>query len=354
MAQLPPETRYARSGGANIAFQVLGTGPVDLVMVPGLISHLDLQWESTAYRRFTKALARNCRVIRFDKRGTGLSDPVRRLPSLLQRVEDVSAVLRAAGSRRALVFGHSEGGRVAAVFAASHPERAIGLVLFGTSYRPPRPHAMRAIRSILEHWGEGRLVDLFAPSVASPEARRLAGAFERASASPAMAAALVKSLGLTDVRRQLRDLELPTLVLHREAEFVPVWEAKAIAERIPHAKLVVLPGRDHLPWIGDWEAVVNEIVAFLADLSPQARGPKQASLRGTGRQPRRPPFGWASLTAAELKVIRLVAEGLGNPGIAERLYLSRHTVESHLKHVFAKLGVESRTELAGLARARGA
>ena len=250
MARYPPETRYAQSSEAKIAFQVSGNGPPDLVMAPGLVSHLDIQWQQTGYRRFVRALERGARVIRLDKRGTGLSDPVADLPTTGQRVQDVAAVMTAARSPRAVLFGLSDGGRAAIAFAAAHPSQVAGLILYGTSYRGPRAALLRRYRLVVRHWGEGRLIDLVAPSLAGPQARRAAGAFERAAASPAMAAALIESLGLIDVRDLMGGLTVPALVLHRDEDIIPVADARLVASQIPGATLKILAGKDHLPWAG--------------------------------------------------------------------------------------------------------
>jgi pimeloyl-ACP methyl ester carboxylesterase/DNA-binding CsgD family transcriptional regulator len=362
MARRPPQTRYAQSSGAKIAYQVSGTGPPDLVMVHGLVSHLDLQWQQTGYRRFVRALEQGGRVIRLDKRGTGLSDPVAELPTTEQRVQDVAAVMAAARSSRAVLFGLSDGGRAAIAFAAAHPGRTRGLILYGTSYRGPRAALLRRYRAAVRHWGEGRLADLVAPSLtgaagrpgagpaaresARESAREAAGAFERAAASPGMAAALVESLGLMDVHHLMSGLTVPTLVLHREGDVIPAADARAVAAGIPGATLTILPGADHLPWVGEWAPVIAEILVFMSRVAP---GPARPSRRGpAGARPPRPPVGWASLTDAELPVVRLAGLGLTNAQIAARLFLSRYTVETHLKHAFAKLGVESRAELAAL------
>ena len=222
MARRPPQTRYAQSSGAKIAYQVSGTGPPDLVMVPGLVSHLDIQWQQTAYRRFVRALEQGTRVIRLDKRGTGLSDPARELPTIEERVQDLAAVMAAARSSCAVLFGMSDGGRAAIAFAAAYPGRTQGLILYGTSYRGPRAALLRRYRSVVTHWGEGRLAGLVAPSMAGPQARQAAGAFERAAASPAMATALIESLGLIDVHDLMSGLTVPALVLHRDADLIPV------------------------------------------------------------------------------------------------------------------------------------
>jgi pimeloyl-ACP methyl ester carboxylesterase/DNA-binding CsgD family transcriptional regulator len=347
MARRPPQTRYAQSSGAKIAYQVSGAGSPDLVIVPGLVSHLDLQWQQTAYRRFVRALEPGARVIRLDKRGTGLSDPVRELPTIEERVQDLAAVMAAARSSGAVLFGMSDGGRAAIAFAAAHPGRTQGLILYGTSYRGPRAALLRRYRSVVRHWGEGRLAGLVAPSTAEPQARQAAGAFERAAASPAMAAALIESLGLIDVHDLISGLTVPVLVLHRDADLIPVADARALAGQIPGASLKILPGRDHLPWVGDWQAVAGEILAFVDQVAPA--GPRSPRPGRAGTRRPRPAMGWASLTDAELPVVRLAAEGRTNAEIAAELFLSRYTVETHLKHAFAKLGVESRTELAALA-----
>jgi pimeloyl-ACP methyl ester carboxylesterase len=198
VARRVPPTRYAQSAGAKIAFQVSGEGRSDLVFVPGLVSHLELQ--QLSYRRFVAALERACRVIRFDKRGTGLSDPTGALPGMDERVADLAAVMDAAGPQAAVVFGVSDGGRGAIAFAAAHPDRVLGLVLYGTSYRGPRPGLLRRYRAIVGRWGEGNLLELVAPSLAGPAGSDAAGAFERAAASPGMAAALIESMGRADVR----------------------------------------------------------------------------------------------------------------------------------------------------------
>jgi len=204
---------------------------------------------------------------------------------------------------------------------------------------------------VVGHWGEGRLAGLVAPSMAGPRTHLAAGAFERAAASPAMAAALIESLGLIDVRDLMRGLAVPALVLHRDGDFVPVADARMVAGQIPGATLKIVPGRDHLPWIGDWPAVAGEILAFVGEVAPAPGRPER---RGrSGPRPPRPAVGWASLTEAELPVVRLAAEGLTNEQVAARLCLSRYTIETHLKHVFAKLGVESRAELAALAAGQG-
>jgi pimeloyl-ACP methyl ester carboxylesterase/DNA-binding CsgD family transcriptional regulator len=345
VARHVPPTRYAQSAGAKIAYQVSGQGPCDLVFVSGLVSHLDLQWQQLGYRRFVSALERTCRVIRFDKRGTGLSDPTDALPGMDQRVADLAAVMDVAGSQAAAVLGVSDGGRGAIAFAAAHPDRVLGLILYGTSYRGPRPGLLRRYRSIVSHWGQGDLLELVAPSLAGPGSRDAAGAFERAAASPGMAAALIESMSRADVSDLLATVRVPTLVVHREQDMIPLADARAVAEGIPGAVLRVVPGRDHVPWAGDWESVVEAVAGFIGDISGSgtapAKGPKASA-------PRTRHVGWPALTEGEWRVVALAAQGHTNAEIAARLFLSRYTVETHLKHVFAKLGLRSRAELAAV------
>ncbi len=346
VARRVPPTLYAQSAGAKIAYQVSGEGRCDLVFVSGLVSHLELQWQQLAYRRFVTALEHMYRVIRFDKRGTGLSDPTDALPSMDERVVDLAAVMDAAGSQAAVVFGVSDGGRSAIAFAAAHPGRVLGLVLYGTSYRGPRPGLLRRYRSIVAHWGEGDLLELVAPSLAGPVSREAAGAFERAAASPGMAAALIESMGRADVSGLLARLQMPALVVHREQDMIPLADARAVADALPGAALRVVPGRDHLPWAGDWEPVVQAVVGFIGDVAAPVTSPGKG-LRAV--VPRTHRVGWPALTEGEWRVVALAAQGHTNAEIAGQLFLSRYTVETHLKHVFAKLGLRSRAELAAVA-----
>jgi pimeloyl-ACP methyl ester carboxylesterase/class 3 adenylate cyclase len=271
---MPPETRYAKSGDVNIAYQVVGDGPLDLVFVPGFVSHLDLQWADPRIARFLDKLASFSRLILFDKRGTGLSDPVAAPAPLEERMDDVRAVMDAAGSERAALFGLSEGGPMSILFAATYPERTHSLVLcgtFATGTLDPDAHPggqrwveqYHRIVSLSEHWGEGRTLAMFAPSATSEQDRIGRGVFERSAASPFMVRMLFEMLAETDVRDLLPSIRVPTLVLHREEEFIPVEDARYLAEHIPEARLVVLPGADHIPFYGDADGYAEEIEEFL-------------------------------------------------------------------------------------------
>ena len=270
------ETKYVTSvGGVNIAYQVVGDGPFDLVFVPGFISHLDLQWADPRVARFLNKLASFSRLILFDKRGTGLSDPVAGPPALDDRMEDVHAVMDAAGSESAALFGLSEGGPMSVLFAATYPERTRALVLCGTyatmSDDPAKNpggqawvDAIGRVQTVVEHWGNGETLSIFAPSVNTERDRLARGTFERSAASPQMARMLVDSnLAATDVSDLLPSIRVPTLVLHRADEFIPVVCAEYLADRIPGAKLVVLPGSDHIPFYGDGDGYAEEIEEFL-------------------------------------------------------------------------------------------
>jgi pimeloyl-ACP methyl ester carboxylesterase/class 3 adenylate cyclase len=273
-----PPTHYAKSGDVSIAYQAFGDGPIDLVLVPGFATHLELQWESPPYARFFERIGSFARLILFDKRGTGLSDPVSAVPTLEQRVDDVRAVMDAAGSERAALFGISEGGPMSVLFAATHPERASALVLYGamgrTTEAPDYPWAApaEALRESAEefiapYWGResGAVLEVFAPSFADdPQAVEFAARIERSSASPAMVRQIFEMFLDIDVRHVLPTIHVPTLVLHRRGDRVVNRRAgEHLASQIPGARYVELEGIDHVPWAGDSEAVLGEIEQFL-------------------------------------------------------------------------------------------
>jgi pimeloyl-ACP methyl ester carboxylesterase/class 3 adenylate cyclase len=271
-----PVTRYADSAGGSIAYQVVGEGPLDLVVVPGWLSHVDLIWRDPDWERLIGGLASFSRVILYDPRGNGLSDPIDQPPTLELRADDLRAVLDAAGSERAALFGFSMGGPLSVMFAATHPERTSAIVLYGTyatgSTKPDgtagRERYMQMVakmRASIDHWGEGRTADWAAPSRChSALYRRAVGAYERASMSPTTARlALEASLAECDVRSILGSIRVPTLVLHRRDEAIPVEYGRYLAEQIPGANLVELDGVDHLPFVGDIESIVGEVEEFL-------------------------------------------------------------------------------------------
>ena len=273
-----PPTQYARSGDASIAYQVVGEGPIDLVLVLGFATHVELQWESPPFAHFFERISSFSRLIIFDKRGTGLSDPVTEAPTLEERIDDVRAVMDAAGSQRAALFGISEGGPMSVLFAATHPDRVIALVLHGamgrTTEAPDYPWASpaEALREsasefIAPYWGQQAegMVELFAPSFADdPEAVEFTARMERSAASPAMVQQIFEMFLDIDVRAVLPTIRVPTLVLHRRGDRVVNRRAgEELAAQIPGARYLELPGIDHLPWAGDSEAVLGEIEEFL-------------------------------------------------------------------------------------------
>ncbi len=277
---MPPETRYADSDGVSIAYQVVGDGPLDLVYVPGWVSNVEYGWEEPSLARFYHRLAAFSRLLLFDKRGTGLSDRVAEYPTLEQRMDDVRAVMDAAGSERAAVFGHSEGGSLAVLFAATYPERTRALVTVGIFARwvwspdypwAPTPerreHFLRAIR---EGWGGLVDLEMLAPSVAHDERfGRWWATYLRLSASPAAALTLARWNTDIDIRHVLPTVRVPTLVLHRTGDSdANVEEGRFIASRIRGARFVELPGGDHLPWVGDADALLDEVEEFLTGDRP--------------------------------------------------------------------------------------
>lgn len=270
-----PGTQYVKNGDAYIAYQVLGDGPIDLVLVPGFISHLEHQWESPGCVRLFERLAGFTRLIRFDKRGTGLSDRGTDAPTLEQRMDDVRAVMDAVGSERAVVYGNSEGGPMSALFAATYPERTRALALYGSFARiawapdypfgrTPEEHAARTA-AFEQAWGTGSLSASFSPSdAADPASRRWWGLFERLSASPGAMIAVTAQNYEIDARAALPLVQEPTLVLHRAGDrVVHVEHGRYLASKIPDARYVELPGEDHVPWSGDVDGLVNEIQEFL-------------------------------------------------------------------------------------------
>jgi pimeloyl-ACP methyl ester carboxylesterase len=273
----PPATHYAHSGDVNIAYQVIGEGPVDLVFVMGWVSHLDWFWAEPSFARFLRRLASFSRLILFDKRGTGLSDRVGELPTLEQRMDDVRAVLDAVGSRHAALLGVSEGGPLCALYASTHPERTRALIMIGTYAKrrwapdypwAPTPEQGDAFLDEIRHtWGGPVGLEARAPTVAhDPAFREWWSTYLRMGASPGAAVALTQMNADIDVRELLPTIRVPTLILHRtDDRLLTIEEGRYVASRIPGATLVELPGEDHLPFVGDQDAMLDEIERFLAD-----------------------------------------------------------------------------------------
>lgn len=267
---MPVDTHYARSGDLRIAYQVVGEGPLDLVFVPGFISNLDLSWDEPAMAHFLSRLSAFSRLILFDKRGTGLSDRLGDLPTLEERMDDVRAVMDAAGSKRAALFGISEGGAMSMLFAATYPERTQALILYGTyadfhTWVLPTDRFEAFLETIDRSWGKGESLSVFAPSRTADERfKRWWARFERSGASPSAVITLMRMNSQIDVRHVLPAIRVPTLVLHRSGDTrVNVEGGRYLAANIPGARYVEFPGTDHVLWAGDVDPVADEIEEFL-------------------------------------------------------------------------------------------
>jgi pimeloyl-ACP methyl ester carboxylesterase/DNA-binding CsgD family transcriptional regulator len=267
--------KYARSGDVNIAYQVVGDGPVDLVLVLGWVSHLAYVWELPAMAAFLNRLASFSRLILFDKRGCGMSDRVHPLPTLEQRMDDVRAVLDAVGSKRAALLGISEGGVMSALFAATYPERVAGLIIDG-SYpsalrRPGYPWGIpeeqyeQRMATVQERWG--KVIDMkhyAASQVDNPEVARWWATFTQMSASPGDAEDLLRMNVLIDIRGILPAIRVPALIVHAHGDPVaPIEAGRYLAEHIPNARLLELDSNDHWPYFGDADLVIGEVQEFL-------------------------------------------------------------------------------------------
>jgi class 3 adenylate cyclase len=271
------ETRYARSGDLHIAYRTLGDGPIDLVLLEQWFSNVEIERDVPPLARFNDRLAAFGRVILFDKRGVGLSDPVSMtaMPPIEEWMDDLRAVMDAVGSERAAVIAGMAGGYMGTVFAATHPDRTHSLVLVDAFARfnraPDYPlgsapdstaHRLEAIGS--SEWGHGAMIPLFAPGLADDAALRGSwGRYERHSVSPGVAEAMVKMIDATDVRAVLPAIRVPTLVIARAESPVPPEHGRYLAEHIPGARYVELPGSTSLIWAGDQEATVGEIQQFI-------------------------------------------------------------------------------------------
>jgi pimeloyl-ACP methyl ester carboxylesterase/DNA-binding CsgD family transcriptional regulator len=274
----PPITRYARNGDVRIAYQVTGQGSFDLVFVPGFISNLEVHWEDPGYAHLIRRLSSFSRLIHFDKRGTGLSDRFdpTNLPNLETRMEDVHAVLDAAGSGRAALLGASEAAPMSVLFAATYPERTRALVLYGGYAHFHKwvlgPEALaRFIAEAESTWGTGATLRHFAPGrVHEPHFSQWWARYERLSASPTAAIALARMNAAIDVSDVLPKVQVPTLVIHRTDDArVNIDAGRDLARHIPGAKFIELPGRDHPIWTGDVDRVVDAIEEFLTGIRPQ-------------------------------------------------------------------------------------
>ena len=336
-------TQYARSGRVSIAYQVVGAGPIDLILVPGFVSHVELAWEEPRLAHFLSRLASFSRLVLFDKRGTGMSDPVESPPSMGQRMDDIRAVMDAVGIRRSTLFGISEGGTLAVLFAHDHPERAGALIMYGSWARrvagPDYPYGPSArqldevIARMDRAWATGEWWDGGRPSPSDDERHRIWWArYLRTAASPAMAQRVIRMNMEMDIRDLLPAITQPTLILHRTGDtWIDVGHARYLAEHIPTASYVELPGSDHRPWLGDVDAIVDAVEVFVTGRKSRPR--------------RRVDIGVDALSRREREVAGLTSRGLTATEIASHLFVSKRTVETHLLSIYQKLGVGSKTEL---------
>jgi class 3 adenylate cyclase len=270
-----PETQFTRAGTVDIAYQVVGPpAELDLVFVPGWVSHLEVMWELPEFARFLDRLAAMGRLILFDKRGTGLSDRVTGMPTLEQRADDIAAVMDAAGSSRAAIAAWGEGAGIAAMFAATHPERVAALVLGsmpvkvadGQQHLVPDPAVMQALSDAVETgWGQAMLVPLLAPSRAGdPRFLSWYRRWERLSSTPSAAAATLRWAMGYDIGPILPAVQARTLIVHRvDCALIGVETARAAARLIPGARVAEVPGEDDLPYIGDTDGLLDVVQEFL-------------------------------------------------------------------------------------------
>jgi class 3 adenylate cyclase len=277
---VPPETRYARSGDVNIAYQVVGAGPPDVVAVE-VISHLELDWEVPYVARFLNRLASSCRLLRVNQRGTGMSDRGAGVPTIEMRMDDIRAVMDAVGSERAVLFAMGDAAPLPLLFAATYPERTSGLILMNASPRfvrssrlpwlPTREETERQASEFERRWGEAELANEYGRTVnpsATDEERRISARNFRLSVSPAAAAAYVRMNIDVDVCDVLPSIRVPTLVMHRrDGGGWDIRSGRYLADHIPGARFVELPGADFAAGLGDQEQLFDELERFLADVA---------------------------------------------------------------------------------------
>ena len=314
--------KYAKSGDVHIAYRIFGDGPRDIVFIPGTLSHLEIWWGSPAYQHLIKRLTGFARVVAFDKRGQGLSDRVVAEQTLEERIDDVRAVMDAAGSERATIYGWSEGGPMSLMFAATYPERATALVLYGTfasikdkPWAASRKQWEGMLKEWEAHWGEGILLAANAPSLLNEEsARQWCGRFERASASPGSVLALMRANYEMDVRHILPTISIPTLVMHRAGDaLIPVAAGRYLAENIPGAKYTEIPGTDHTVLdIETQDFIANKVEEFITGTDDRAEPDRvlatvlySYAVSSAGRAARAEGQRWPELLSTCYEVLRM-------------------------------------------------
>ena len=267
---MSPPVKYAMSGDVAIAYCVSGKGPLDLVFAPGFLSHIEHYWEQPRYVRFFNELSKFTRLVNFDKRGTGLSDRHVRLPNMDKRIDDIRAVMDAAGLKRAALLGTSGGGAMCALFAATYPNRVSKLILMGSYANaatsvPELAKKVVTPEQIRKNWGTGAMLPFYAPGLAKdPDFVSWFAKYERLSASPSAVIELRKSNAEIDVSQVLPSIQAPTLVLHATGDvLIKVEAAREMAAAIPNSKIVEFPGEDHMFWLHDPRDVIDEIRNFV-------------------------------------------------------------------------------------------
>jgi pimeloyl-ACP methyl ester carboxylesterase/DNA-binding CsgD family transcriptional regulator len=339
------QTGFVELEGRRIAYATVGDGPL-LVLPPWWVSHLVEDWADPGFRAFVEPLARRYRVLRYDRLGTGLSDRERPVDTLTldYEVAQLETVVDELAPTSLSLFGISCGACASAVYAVRHPELVDRVVMYGAYANGRalgRPDARAAMVEIVRSaWGLGSqmLVDVFTPNV-PPERRQAMAAYQRAAATPETAAELLRLVFEYDVRDALAEVDATTLVVHRERDrAIPLRAGREVAGLVAGAEFVGIPGDAHLPWHGDVDDSVRAVAAFLAVPAPA----RDAAPDGVGE-----------LSEREREVLRLVAEGLSDADIAERLVLSPHTVHRHVANIRRKLGLHSRSAAAAAAARAG-
>jgi pimeloyl-ACP methyl ester carboxylesterase len=340
MSIISPSVQFAKGSKGWVAYEVMGEGPVDIVLLTGPLSHLDLMWDEPSCASFLRNLASFSRLIIFDSTGIGLSDPV---PDGIivpgQIVDDFRAVMDASRTEHAAIVGVSGGGSMAALIAAALPERVSAIILYGAYAKlgadPEYPWGSSLGRPAEEVALQGRLRSHNVLNPTVHDDRRVSEwseRFFRSAASPGVIRDVVTMMRELDIRPVLGQLTVPALVIARENDaYIAVENSRYLAAHVPNSELVELPGVDHHPWFGDAGAVIDAIERFLV-------GPNSRSRRGKSQL-------GAKLTRREEEVVALANAGLTAAEIGKRLLISARTVETHVAHAYAKLGINSRSEL---------
>lgn len=264
-----PVTRYAKSGDIHVAYQVFGDGPVNFILAPGFFSHVEAQWDYAPWAAVLRRLGERARVAVFDKRGTGLSDPVVSVPGMEQRMDDLRAVMDAAGFETAFVMGISEGAALAALFAAHHPARCDGLIMYGAFAEYRRLFSEDRVNEAFEYaetdWGSGKSLSYFAPFAAGDaELQRWWGKMERLTATPGAAISLMRMNSQIDISAVVGSIRVPTLVIHRSGDtMIDVGVGRSLASRMPGAEYVEIPGGDHLPFVNP-DQIFRAVESYIA------------------------------------------------------------------------------------------